>query len=163
MWQKYFAPLQKETKHINASAADLLHTVLEQEISIVANADIAKTKRKKQVVFVVERWMQCLLLRLNSQSAREASRHPALMGYFPIISRTRVSLIYLVDEFFFLFLVQLNETKRLGESKISCFCFQCSSSGMRKRVESKISFCHSRDLRASTQTYRKRGGVLQRV
>ena len=26
---KSFAPIQKETKHIHASAADLLHTVLE--------------------------------------------------------------------------------------------------------------------------------------
>ena len=31
-------PLQKETKHIQVSAADILYTVLEQEISIDANA-----------------------------------------------------------------------------------------------------------------------------
>ena len=42
--------------NIPASAAGLLHTVLEQEISIGANADIAKTKREKKIVFV-ERWM----------------------------------------------------------------------------------------------------------
>ena len=35
---KSFAPPQKETKHIFASAADPLHTVLEQEISIGGNA-----------------------------------------------------------------------------------------------------------------------------
>ena len=29
---KSFAPLQKETKHIHASVAHLLHTVLQQEI-----------------------------------------------------------------------------------------------------------------------------------
>ena len=31
-------PLQKETKHIHVSAADILYTVLEQEVSINANA-----------------------------------------------------------------------------------------------------------------------------
>ena len=36
----YHSPPQKETKHIHASAADLLHTVLEQEISIGADAEI---------------------------------------------------------------------------------------------------------------------------
>ena len=50
---------QKETKHIHASSADLLHdrkyVYTEQEISILANADFAKTKREKYVVFLVER------------------------------------------------------------------------------------------------------------
>ena len=35
---KYFAPPYNETKHIQASAVDLLHTVLEWEISISAIA-----------------------------------------------------------------------------------------------------------------------------
>ena len=35
---KSFAPPQKETKHIHATDADLLHTVLVQETSIGANA-----------------------------------------------------------------------------------------------------------------------------
>ena len=38
---------------------------------------------------------------------------------------TRIKLIYLVDEFFYWFLVQLNETRRLGESKFLSFCFWC--------------------------------------
>ena len=38
---------------------------------------------------------------------------------------TRVSLIQLVDEFFFLFLVQLNEIRRQGEFKVLSFCFWC--------------------------------------
>ena len=42
-------PPYKETKHIHASAADLLHRLLEQQISIGANADIAKMKRDKEV------------------------------------------------------------------------------------------------------------------
>ena len=53
---------------------------------------------------VVESWMQCLLLRLKSQSAREASHHPAFMAIWLTIA-TLISLIYLIDEFFFWFLV----------------------------------------------------------
>ena len=34
-------------KNIHASAADLLHTVIEKEISMGTNANIAKTKREK--------------------------------------------------------------------------------------------------------------------
>ena len=45
---------------------------------------------------------------------------------------TRVSLIYLKDEFCFLFLIQPNEQRRLGESKVSSSCFWCLSGGMRK-------------------------------
>ena len=60
---------------------------------------------------------------INSQNAREAFHPPAFMGICPTI--TRVSLIYLVDEFFFLFLVQLDKTKRLGESKVPSFCLWC--------------------------------------
>ena len=50
--------------------------------------------------------------------------HQAFMGICPTIS-TRLSLIYLLDEFFFLFLVQLNEWRRLGESKVLSFYFWC--------------------------------------
>ena len=38
---------------------------------------------------------------------------------------TRISLIQLIDEFFFWFLVQLNKTKRLYEYKVLSFCFWC--------------------------------------
>ena len=35
----------------------------------------------------------------------------------------QLSLTYLVDEFFFLFLVQLNKMKTVGESEVLSFCF----------------------------------------
>ena len=102
----------------------LIYYILELEVSIGTNEDIGKTKREKQIVFVVERWMQCLLLRLKSRSAREASRHAASMGNCPTVSHT--CLVYLSsDEFFFLFLVQLNKMSTLGESTFLCFCFWC--------------------------------------
>ena len=51
MWQwsllHHHYPPQKDIKYIHASASDLLHKVLDQEISIGANADIAKTKWDK--------------------------------------------------------------------------------------------------------------------
>ena len=94
----------------------LIYYTLELEVSIGTNEDIGKTKREKQIVFVVERWMQCLLLRLKSRSAREASSHAASMGNCPTVSHT--CLVYLSsDEFFFLFLVQLNNMSTLGGSK----------------------------------------------
>ena len=94
----------------------LIYCTLELEVSIGTNEDIGKTKREKQIVFVVERWMQCLLLRLKSRSAREASSHAASMSNCPTVSHT--CLVYLSsDEFFFLFLVQLNKMSTLGGSK----------------------------------------------
>ena len=101
----------------------LIYHILEQEISIGTNVDISKTKRDKQIVFVVERCMQCLWLLLKFQSAREASNHPIFMCNSPTIS-----LIYLVDEFFFLLLVKLNEKRTLEESrksKVLFFFYQC--------------------------------------
>ena len=58
----HHTPPQKEMKHIQISAVDLLYTVQEQEILIGANADIAKRKQEKQIVFVVKRWMQRLFV-----------------------------------------------------------------------------------------------------
>ena len=46
----------------------------------------------------------CLLLRQKFWSARRTSRHPAFMATARLLV-TRVSLIYLVEEFLFLFLV----------------------------------------------------------
>ena len=60
---------EKESKHIHPSVA--YYYILEQEIQIGANANIAKTKREKYIVFVLERWIQCLLIWLKSQSARD--------------------------------------------------------------------------------------------
>ena len=48
---KSFAPPQKETKHVHSSAADLLHTVLEQEISIDANARSSHWRCSAKKVF----------------------------------------------------------------------------------------------------------------
>ena len=59
-----------------------IHYILEEEILTGANADIARTKREKEIVFVAERWMQSLLLRLKSGSVRKASRHADFMGFF---------------------------------------------------------------------------------
>ena len=79
---KSFAPPQEETKHIHASAADLLHTVLEQEISIGTNADIAKAKREKQIVFVAE--VDAMLIGLTKVSEREGSALPSrFYGHLP--------------------------------------------------------------------------------
>ena len=58
-----------------------------------------------------------MLLRLKSQNTREASLHPAFYGLLV----TRLSLIYLVDDLLFLFLVYLNETRRLDKSKVLLF------------------------------------------
>ena len=41
---------------------------------------------------------------------------------------TRVSFIFLGDEFIFLFLVLMNKIRTLGESKILSFCLSCWSS-----------------------------------
>ena len=75
----------------------------------------------------------------------------------------RVSVIHLVDEFFFCFLVQLKEARMLGESKSLSFCFWCLSDRMRKGGEAKISFSHSRGSRVSTQNFCERGGIIQCV
>ena len=50
-----------ETEQIHTSAANLLHIRI--EILIGANA---KMKCEKQIAFIIERWMQCLLLQLKT-------------------------------------------------------------------------------------------------
>ena len=81
--------------------------ILEYEISISANADIAKTKREKQIVFVVEKWMQCLSYYITLYYRGVQGKHLAiqLLWASARLLVTRASLVYLVDEFFFLFLV----------------------------------------------------------
>ena len=91
---------------------------------LLLKADITIMKREIQIVFAVQSWMQYLLLRLKFQSAREASHYPVLWVSSRLLV-TCISLIYLIDEFFFWFLVQLNKTKRLGEYKVLSFCFWC--------------------------------------
>ena len=57
---------------------------------------------------------------------REGSTSPSsFYGHLPLLLVTRVSLIYLVDEFFYLLLMQLNEPRRLGESKVPPSGFWC--------------------------------------
>ena len=104
------------------------------------NTDIAKTNKRN---FVVERWMQCLLLRLKSEKNKFSWATAWLLV-------PRVNLLYLVDEFFFC-------------SWFHRFCFWCSSDGMWKGGESKSSFCYLWGLTASSQTYRGQGGVIQCV
>ena len=40
------------------------------------------------------------------------------------------------------------------------FASGVNQGGMKKGGEFKISFCHPRGLRASTQTYREQGGMI---
>ena len=56
----------------------------------------------------------------KSMSMSAASCHPAFMSNCQLLV-TRVSPIYLVDEFTFLLLVLLNEMKMLGESNVLPF------------------------------------------
>ena len=89
---------EKETKHIFTLHLPIYY-ILEQDILTGANADITKTKREIQIVFIVERCMKYLLLRLKSLSAKEAAYHPTAR----------------LLEFLFLFLVQLKKMRMLGE------------------------------------------------
>ena len=60
-----------------------------------------------------------LVLRLKTLSVRGVFLHPVFMGTYPTINHlvTRFNLMYLVDEFFCLFLMLLNEMRTVGESK----------------------------------------------
>ena len=74
-------------KKLNISMFQLpIYYILKKEVSTCANTGIAKTKREKQVVFVLERWMQCLLLLPKSRSAREAAHHADFMVNCPTVS-----------------------------------------------------------------------------
>ena len=66
--------------------------------------------------------MQCLLLRIESRSAREVSCHPPFMESAQLLVK-RVRYIYLVDEFFLLFLVYPNEMRMLSDPRILFFLF----------------------------------------
>ena len=112
---------EKENKHIHALAANLLHIR-------VGNLDLCKYRYCKNKVRKID-W-------LKSQSAREPSHQPAFIGNCLTIAY--VSLIYLVEQFFFQFLVQLKKMRTPNKSKVLSFCFWYY--GMRKGGESKISF-----------------------
>ena len=94
--------------------------ILEQEILISTNADLAKNE---VIAFVVERCMQCLPFRQNPGAHRKHLAIHVLWATAQLLA-TRVSLMYLVYEFFS-FPVQLNEMRMLGEFKVLSFCFLC--------------------------------------
>ena len=70
-------------------------------------------KRNRKIAFAVERWMQCLLLQLKSQSKLNYLTIQLVWASAQLLV-TYVSLIYQVHEFFIWFLVYLNETRKLG-------------------------------------------------
>ena len=80
-------PVPEETP---ANFAKFLRTPFLQNNSrrLLLKADIAITKREIEIAFVLEIWVQCLLLQLKSQRAREESHHPAFIGICPTISHT---------------------------------------------------------------------------
>ena len=60
-----------------------------------------------------------LIALARSRSVRGASQHPAFMSNVTAqLLLTHVRLISLVDKFVFLFLMQLNKMRTLGESKV---------------------------------------------
>ena len=65
----------KETKHIQASAADILHIRIENLDS--GKCGHCKNESREIDYLCCRDVVQCILLRLISRSAREASRHPA--------------------------------------------------------------------------------------
>ena len=87
----HFSLSLNRKKRVEMRAMRKKQNIFTLQLSIVANAGIAKTKREKQIVFVVERqrWMQCLLIRIKSHNAREASCHQFLWA-----TALRVGLIY---------------------------------------------------------------------
>ena len=149
----HHSPPQEGTKQIHASAASF-NTILEQEISIGANArsshwrcSIKKAALKNFAKFTEKHQCQSpFLIKLQvsgnfftEQLRATASEMRTLQkrskrNRLSLLQRgecntscfvTRVSLIYQEVEFFFRFLVQLKVTRRLGESKVLSFCFQC--------------------------------------
>ena len=84
----HFSLSDPEQKRKKLNIFTLQLPIYYQEISIGANADITETKQEKQIVFVVERWMQRFLFPLKSRIAREPSCHPAFKGNCPTISHT---------------------------------------------------------------------------
>ena len=97
----------------------------------------------------------CLLVWLKPRSVREASYHSAFMGNFPILV-ILVSLTDLVDEFFLLFLFQLNKMRTLGESKDLSFCFWFEGGENFQKC-----FILPQGLGAFPQSFHDRDGVIQ--
>ena len=151
----------EKKKHLRFSC---LQGKIEQEISngYGANAGIAKTKRQKQIIFVVQRqrWMQCILIRLKTHSARVASRHQLLWATAQLLV-TCFSLIYLVDEFSFLLLEQRNEMRMLGDLRFYLFVSGVNQAECGREVSPRFPFViPPRSVRTSPQTSCQRGGVI---
>ena len=133
--QKISTVMRAMRKKLNILMLHLpVYYILEQEIStrLVQMRTLQKRSERnrlsfffylEQIVVVVESSMQCLLLRLKSRSAREASPHADFMGNYPTGSHT--CQLYLPRRFAFLFVpgVALNGMSTLGESKVFSFSF----------------------------------------
>ena len=99
-----------ETKHTHASPADLLHIR-------IGNLDWCKCEHFKNE----PREIDCLFCREVDAMLIGLAKIPEREGRISLWATarllvTRATLTYPADEFLFLFLVNLNEMKRLGES-----------------------------------------------
>ena len=109
---------QKETEHIHTSTANLLHIR-------IGNFNWCKCGHCK----IEAREVDCLHCRgvdamlFPSTKILESKGSILPPSFYAQLLVTPVSLIYLVDEFCFLFLVQLNELRMLGEYKVLFFLF----------------------------------------
>ena len=94
-------PVPEETP---VNFAKFLRTSFLQNDSgrLLLKADIATAKQEIQIVFVVESWMQYLLLRPNPR-AQGKNLTIKLLWASALLLVARVSRIYLIDEFFFWF------------------------------------------------------------
>ena len=96
LWKKVFLKISQNSQENTCAGVSLLIKLQASSNffyratpgDCFRNADIAKTKQEKKIVFVVERWMQCFLLQLKSQRTREACRYPIFMDICPTISHT---------------------------------------------------------------------------
>ena len=111
-----------ETKHTHYLVADLLHIR-------VGNLDWWKWGNCKNEAREIDciwcRDVDVMLIALAKILEREGNISPCSF-YKQRLLVTRVSFTYLVDEFFFLFLVKLNKMRTLGESKTLSFFFLMS-------------------------------------
>ena len=106
--------------------------------------------------------MRCLLLRLKSRSARKAFRHADFMGNCLTVSHK--CLLYLPRRWVFLFVPGVAERhEHAGLIQNYLFLFLVLIIWNEEGRWFQDFFCYPRGLRASSWTYRKRGGVTSRV
>ena len=117
---RYFLISSQRMSIIAESRMFLKRLLSCQSFSIIRPwLDIAKTKREKQV-FCCREVDAMLIASAKIPEHQENISLPSFYGQQLLF--TRISLIYLVDEFF-QFLVQLKKTRTLSESKVLSFCF----------------------------------------